>query len=124
MGSFLCDPSVFKNKDLLCAAHGFQPMGDHDYGAFFGYFVQRLLHSRLVVRVKGCGRLVQKQDRDIFQKCSCQRNTLSLAPGQGCAAFAYHSIVALRQGGDEVVAACFSAGVEHLLFGDALIPEA
>ena len=46
MGSFLCDPSVFKNKDLLCAAHGFQPMGDHDYGAFFGYFVQRLLHSR------------------------------------------------------------------------------
>ena len=111
MGSFLCDPSAFKNKDLLCAAHGFQPMGDHDYGAFFGYFIQRSLHHRFIVRVKGCGRLVQKQDRDIFQKRSCP-------------AFAYHSIVALRQGGDEVVAACFSAGVEHLLFGDALIPEA
>lgn len=60
---------------------------------------------------------IQNDDGRILQHGAGNRNTLLLAAGKACAAFADDRVVAVGQGRDKVVAAGFLRGSHDLLMG-------
>lgn len=60
---------------------------------------------------------IQNDDGRILQHGVSNRNTLLLAAGKACAAFADDRVVAVGQGRDKVVAAGFLRGSHDLLMG-------
>ena len=65
--------------------------------------VQRRLHLRLALGVERAGGLVEQQDRRVLQEGAGDGDPLALAAGEARARLADQGVVAVRQGGDEVV---------------------
>ena len=103
MVALLDDAAAVEHQDAVEAAHGRQPMRDHDRGASLHQPLHRLLDQRLRLRVQARRRLVQDQHARIRQERPRQRHPLPLAARQLDAALADQRAVALRQARDELM---------------------
>ncbi len=92
-------------------------MGDHHRRAAVQHRVHGPLHGPLAGDVQGAGRLVQDQHRRVRQQGTGEGHQLALARRDPAAPLAYVGVVAVRQGGDEVVRADRLRGVLDLLAG-------
>src|SRR5437667_2277795 len=53
--------------------------------------------------IEGAGRLIEDEDRRVFEECPRERDALSFAAGQLHSAFTHLGVVSFRQALDEVV---------------------
>ena len=78
-------------------------MGDDDRGAVLHQAVERLLNDGLTLRIHVRGRLIEDQDRRIFQDGAGNCETLPLPAGQLLPSLADDGVVAGGETEDEVV---------------------
>lgn len=104
MSSRLGHPAVLQHNDVVRAHNGLKPVGNDDDRLFRYQSGDRLLDQYLILRVEGCGCLVQQDDGRILQKRPCNRNALLLTAGECRAALSHDGLVAIGQSHDEVVA--------------------
>ena len=114
--------ALVHHHDAIRIAHGGKPMGDDQRGAPGAQAGQCLLHQRLVLGIQRAGRFVEQQDARVAQQGARERDALPLPTRQARAAGAQPRLVALRQGGDEVVRGGGAGGGLHLRTGRALMP--
>ncbi len=72
-------------------------MGDHECRAIFHQALQRRLDDALGFRIEGRGRLVENQDRRIFEQGASDRDALTLPTREQHAAIADHRVETRRQ---------------------------
>ena len=92
-------------------------MRDRDGRAPARELVQRLLHRTLGLGVQRRGRLVEDQHGRVPQHRARDRYPLLLAAGEAVATLADGGVIALGQGGDELVDLSRPRGVLDLLVG-------
>ncbi len=80
-------PAV-EQQDARGVANGREPVCDHKGGASLHHFVESGVDPGFGDRIERAGRLVEDQDRRIFQQCACDRQALPLAAGQHAPALA------------------------------------
>lgn len=117
MSAALDDMSVVQYKDLIGVADGFQTVGNHDDGLVMGQCLDSPLQFILILRVNAACCLVQNDDRCVLQHGAGDGNPLFLAAGQSTASLANHSVIAIRQGRNKVMAASLLRRLNHLLMG-------
>lgn len=103
MAAALDDPAGFKHQDLVDMNDGVQPVREDNDGAPPRQIGHRILDQRLVFGIGKGRRLVKDQDRRILQDRAGNRDPLPLAPRKPEAAFTQNRVIALRQGGDEIM---------------------
>ena len=89
MGALLLDAVLGEHPDDRGVADGGQAVGDGEGGAAVRELFKRLLHQAFAFVVQGAGRLVQDQDRWVFEEHAGDGNALLLAAGQLYAALAH-----------------------------------
>ena len=72
------NPPLVQNHNQVRLLDRGKPMGDADSRAAFHQFFQFLLHDTLRLRVEGVGRLVEKQNRRVFEDGARDGNALAL----------------------------------------------
>ena len=82
MGSLFGHGTVLKNNNFICVPDGMEPVGDHNCGFSFQKILQGKLDFMFILNVRVGSRLVENDDRSVFQNCSCNRNPLLLAAGE------------------------------------------
>lgn len=75
--------SAVQHQDLVGAADGFQPVGDHENGLVTGQGLNGLLQPVLVFRVHVGGGLVQNDDGGVLQPGPGNGDALPLTAGEG-----------------------------------------
>lgn len=95
MSSRLGHPAVLQHNDVVRAHNGLKPVGNDDDRLFRYQSGDRLLDQYLILRVEGCGCLVQQDDGRILQKRPCNRNALLLTAGECRAALSHDGLVAI-----------------------------
>src|SRR5207247_9225269 len=76
---------------------------DHERRAATHKPLHRLEDLRLGSRVYGARRLIEDEDRGVFEECSSERDPLALTAGETYAALSDRRVVAIRQRDDEIV---------------------
>ena len=61
------DLTILHHNDVVCPRDGGQPVSDHNYGFVFDELCHRTLDHRFVFGINIGGRLVQNDDRRVFQ---------------------------------------------------------
>src|ERR1043166_107777 len=97
----LDDPPRLENKNPGGVTDGGKPMRDHERRAALHHFVERELNQALGRGVERAGRLVENEDRRIFEQCARDREALALAARKRAAALANRGAEALGMGFDE-----------------------
>ena len=115
--------SFVQHTDFISIADGGQAVGNSDGGAVLHQVLQRLLHHLFRFRVEGGGRFVQNQDGRVLQDGAGDAHPLALPAGQFAAPVAYHGVVSLFAGHDEVVGVGYLGGFNHLLHRGVLHAE-
>ena len=77
----LCNLAIFKDINAVGVRDRGQTVCNHDHRFSLRQIVKRLLDSHFVVRIGVGGRLIQNQDRCIFQDSPRDRDPLLLAAG-------------------------------------------
>src|SRR5262249_40122955 len=95
-------------------ANGRQPVRDGDHGAPAHHPAERIADRLLRLAVQRRRRLVEKQDRRVFEERARDREALTLSARQLDAAVTYDGLQARRQRVDEI-AARGDGGFEYLL---------
>src|SRR5690349_13311177 len=103
MASAIDDTAMLEYENEVSRHDARQAMRDHERAAVARKPVELLLDCPLGVRVQRGRRLVEDQDRRVFENRACDGDALSLAAGQHDAALADDRLVLLRQRGDETV---------------------
>lgn len=103
--AMLHNAPVIDDQNLICMAHGFQPVGDHDDGLIPSECLDSFLQSVLILGVDVCRCLVQNDDMCVLQHGTRNGNALFFTAGNAGAAIADDRIVTIRQSLDEVVTA-------------------
>ena len=70
----LGDAAVGNDDDLACGADGGQAVRNDERGAIFRQFVKRVLDLRLRQRVERARRLVENENRRVFEDRSVPRS--------------------------------------------------
>ena len=70
MGSTLNDPSVIHDKDLVRILDGRKAVCDADHRLPPGKLCNGPLDQVLIFRIDACSRLIQDNDRRVFQDCA------------------------------------------------------
>ena len=123
MGALLDDLTVIDNKYSVGIAHGFQPMGNHDDGLVMCQLGDGLHQLFFIFRVNIGRGLVQNDDRRVLHNRPGDGNALPLAAGERCTTLTDHSIKAVRQRHDKVIAPrLFCCGL-YLLHGGIGLSE-
>ena len=94
--------------------HRLQAVGDHDQGTPRRQARERLLDSGFVFRIGESRRLVENQDRRIFQEGASDGQALPLAARQAVAALSQDGLVTARFAFDEVMSLCRLGGGDNL----------
>ena len=97
MGAALDDAAAVDDEDLVGAAHGGQPVGDHQRGAAGQGGVEGPLDGRLGLAVEVGGGLVQDDEAGALEQQPGDREALLLAAGETVAAVADDGLEALGQ---------------------------
>ena len=80
--------SAVEHKDARGIANGREPVGDHESRASLHHFVESGVNLGFGDGIQRAGRLIEDQDRRIFQQCPRDRQPLPLAAGQHAPALA------------------------------------
>ena len=124
MRAALHNPSLRDDDNLPCVPHGVEPMRDHDDRLAFRQRFHRLLQTVFVLGIDIRRRLVEDDDRRVLQDGTRNGNALALTARKARATVSDHSIVALGQRLDEVVAACFACSGDNFLVRCRRLAEA
>ncbi len=93
-------------------------MRHHQRGPALHQPVERILHRPLAFGIERRSRFVEQQDRRVLQDRPCDGEALALAARKRHAALADNSLIAIRQGADELVRRCEpGCGLDLLLRG-------
>ena len=91
----LDDEAVLEHDDQVGAAHGREPVGDHEGGTAVQQPTERTLDPPLGGDVDGARRLVQDQDARVGEQRACERDELTLAEREPEPALAELGVVAV-----------------------------
>ena len=80
MRADLLNAAIIHHDDLIGRQNGGEPMGNCDYGSSGGELLERLLNLLFRFGIERRRRLVEQQNRRIFQNCACNREPLLLSP--------------------------------------------
>src|SRR5688572_9173373 len=117
---FNCDDaSVFNTKQRVAMLQSGLAMGNDERGASAHEALHRFDNGRLGFDVHRTGRLVENQDRRVFEKGSGDGNALTFAAGEAHAAFAHEGIVTLWQAADERMSISRFSGRDDVNLGGA-----
>ena len=108
-----------EHDERVHAAHGRQPMRDHDRRPARHQRPERVLNERLALGVERARGLVEDQDRRVLQDRARDRDALALSAGELDAALADERVVAVRQRLDELGRVRELGGASHLRVGGA-----
>ena len=97
------DAALVEHHDLVGAADGGKPVGDHDDGAMFHQVGQRLLYQHFALGVQMAGGFVENQDGRVLEQRAGDGDALALSAAEARAAIADHGVVAFGQALDELV---------------------
>ena len=111
----LDDPTAVQHQNLVRAAHGFQPVGDHQDRLVACQGFDGPLQAVLVLGVDVCGRLVEKDDGRVLEHRAGDGDALLLAAGERGSALADDRIVSVGKRLYKVGAARFPRGLNDLL---------
>ena len=103
MRAGLDDIAVRDDEDAAGRADGGQAVGDDECRAVFCQLVERVLDFGLGQRIKRARRLVENQDRWIFEEDTRNRNALLLSAGKKRSALADVGVEAVWHGQNVVV---------------------
>ncbi|TKW51306.1 hypothetical protein CTA1_2384 [Colletotrichum tanaceti] len=121
----LDDLAVGHDEDDVGVLDGGEAVGDHDHGAAALCGVEDGLDAALGLAVEGAGGLVEQQQRGPADEGAGDGDALLLAAREGDAGVADLGVVALGQGGDEVVdAGVAGGGVQGLVRHGGLVLDA
>ena len=110
----LDDLAGFHDDDPVGLLHGREAVGDDEGGAMAHRRLERGLDHALAFGVEGAGRFVEEEQRRVLQHRPGDRDPLALPAREADAALAEEGLVALGQGGDEVVRVGGGRGGDHL----------
>ena len=91
------DPAVIEHQDHVGIPDGRQAVGDHKRRPVPDQICQGLLHKLFRFGIQGGSRLIENQDRGIFQQRPGDRYPLAFAAGKPLASFADHRVVLHRE---------------------------
>ncbi len=103
MGADVGDPALLENDDAGGAAHGREPMGDHEHGSVLHQILERLLHQRLRFRIERRGRFIEDEDGRVLQQRARDRKPLPFSSGEAEAPLADHRVVTLGHALNELM---------------------
>jgi len=78
MRANVADRAVFEHDDAIRPPHGREPVRNHKHSTPTHKILQRRLHQRLGLAVERRRRLIENQNRRIFQDRPCNRDALPL----------------------------------------------
>lgn len=105
MRALLCDALFRQHQNQICALNGGKPVRDGKRRPPLGQRGQRLLHDMLALVIQRRGRLIQNQDRRVFQENPGDGDALFLPARELDAPLADVGIVAVLQLRNEAVRA-------------------
>jgi len=111
------NPAALENEDLVGMADGGKPVRDHKASSVFHEVVERLLDQALGRGVHARGRLVENQDRRVFQEGAGDREALLLADAEFHPALAEPRVEPLGEPADEILGVRCAEGLPHFLLG-------
>ena len=117
MTATLENPTALENEDLVGVVDGGKPVGDDKARAVFHEVVERLLDQALGGGVHARGRLVENQDRRVFQEGAGDREALLLADAEFHPALAELRVETLGETPDEILGVRSAEGLPHFLLG-------
>ena len=79
MRALFSDSPFVENADRVGVHHGCEPMRDHEHRLAPCERGERLLDERLVFRVGEGGRLIEHDDRRVFEDRARERDALALS---------------------------------------------
>lgn len=104
MGAFFDETAFLHDEDLIGMTDRGEPMRDDDDRFSLHQPLKRFLDQIFVLRIAEGRRLVQHNDRRIFDDGAGNRDALALAAGEMDPFRADHGVIAVRQFADEIVA--------------------
>ena len=96
-------PPPIQYQNLIGPHHGWQAVGDGNHRSPLRQHFQRRAEQRFLLGIQVRGRLIQQQQRSIFQIGPRQRQPLRLPAAQPRALFANLCFIAPRQGRDHII---------------------
>ena len=123
MGSTLNDPSVIHDKDLVRILDGRKAVRDADHRLPPGKLCNGPLDQVLIFRIDACSRLIQDNDRRVFQDCPCNADPLFFSSGQSISSLPNHRIIPFGQCLNKLMASCRLCSSYDLLFRSIRLPE-
>ena len=103
MISSLDNSSVFHYHDDIRVLYGGQPVRDDKHGSSFHQIIHAALHDGFGTRINRGSCFIQNHNRRVGNRCTRDRNQLSLPLWQPASVTFEHSIIAFRQHTDESV---------------------
>jgi hypothetical protein len=100
--------SLLEHQDTAGIAYGRQPVRDDEGGSSFHRFIERLRDALFGHWIERAGRLVEDENRRVFEECARHCKPLAFAAGQQAPAFADARLETVRLVFDEVE--CLRAG--------------
>ncbi|CAA9321894.1 MAG: hypothetical protein AVDCRST_MAG40-1504, partial [uncultured Gemmatimonadaceae bacterium] len=114
VGALLDHAALVDHEDEVRARDRGQAVGHHERRPPLHEPLERGEDDGLRARVDRGGRLVEDEDRRVLEEGAGHRDALALAARQARPALAEEGVVALGQGGDEVVRVRGARGLLHL----------
>ena len=115
MRAALGNASLIHYNDLVCIAHGFEPMGNHNNGLVSRQLFHRMLNQLFIFRINVGGRFIQNNNRRILNHRARNGNALLFAAGQRRTVLSDDRVVLIRQLHDKIMAARTLCRVNHFL---------
>ena len=103
MGTDIDNVALVHDHDARCLEHSCKPVCDDYGGAIFHQSLECFLDNALALGIERTRRLVQQQDRRVFQYGSRYRNALPLTTRKTRAAFTQERFITVGQVANEVV---------------------
>ena len=107
--------AVFHDNDDVGILNGGNTLGNDQLGGSGNFFLEGLADHSVRMGIHSGGRVVQDQDLRLFQQGTGNAQPLLLAAGDIAAPLLDVGIVAVREGGDELIGTGQLTGVDQLL---------
>src|SRR5699024_4804261 len=106
-----------QNNDPVGILHRGHTLGNDNLGGVGNLLQEGLANHGVGTGIHGGGGIVENQNLGLFQQCTGDTKTLTLAAGDVGAALLNVGVVALGEGGNKLVGPAQMAGVLHFLVG-------
>src|SRR6266852_5189274 len=103
VGPSFNDAAFFEHDNPVRPANRRESMSDDESGATCGKPLQGFHQTLFGFGIQRAGRLIQYEDRRIFQERARDGDSLALPPGERRATLADHGLITLRETLDELM---------------------